>query len=278
MATNTSYGNEKDIYEFKANCAIFPPSSPPFAVPPPIVFSVPIPLDGNANASETFGPGKHFFAPFTEPEGKTNCHGTRYEYKQFDIKHYWQVDVFVPGHGVQFCTHGRNLAFWDWYYREYDGPSSCDYSQNCHGFSLGTGDWISPSAWIPCYEATTEKELAEVAVSNDPPEFTHSIKVTGGLCPAELEPGIATAFPGTPLPGDPTGPLFTGVFKGSSEQYRESGTYTQQASCDDVPPSVNISLAHGRGHATEFVDGVSGAATSPFGPFDDYTLAKKKGN
>lgn len=178
---------------------------------------------------------------------KTNCNGDRYDYAVIDVDHAWeQEQEFPEGSGLfRTFSHTDNKRFWDWYYEGYTAPDTCDYTQNCHGYAFGVGDWPYTATPIidnrpipdplppdpippPCYVGA---EVKEAQIASDPP--SHSIKVQGAECEVEPPPG-----PPIPIPDPgPGGPPMAQALVASWEQYRESGTYSQSAEC---PDSVNL--------------------------------------
>ena len=173
---------------------------------------------------------------------KTNCNGVAYAYWEIEVDHEWIQEQAAHG-GIHTFTHADNKRFWDWYYEGYEKPDACDYTQNCHGYAFGVGDWPDSAEPIidrrpvtdpptpgpdPCY---IPAEVKDATIASDPPE--HSIKVQGAECEVELPPG-----PPIPLPDPgPGGPAIVQALVASWEQYRESGTYSQTATC---PDSVNL--------------------------------------
>ena len=137
------------------------------------------------------------------------------------------------------------------YYEDavYTKPSACDYSQNCHGYAFGVGDWpgaveilnLNPPA-NACYEVVTTKDAKIACTDGDDP--VHSIKVTGKDC-IEPQPFVQAerkrSLRAIPQMNVPTIPPGNEVFIESSEQFRESGTYTQSNGC---PDGVEIGKAH----------------------------------
>lgn len=216
---------------------------------------------------------------------KTNCNGgdNKYDYSEVQIDMNWFVNDPVLG----LIDHSHNLAYWNHYYQDYDGPlqGSCDYSQNCHGFAFGVGDWPD-HVWtlLNAYDGANSCHIGvsvkDATIATDPPY--HSIIVTGAECdPVVLgagcggngEPGLGlilknfqwnwpTALPLTlifakleqdPVPGDP----HIGKeenFVSSSEQCRESGTYTQASPCEEG--GIDINKAHARAGVVTYFFGI----------------------
>jgi hypothetical protein len=189
---------------------------------------------------------------------KKNCRGEFYDYGVLELDPNWTSDaVFVgPKENLVFlpnvvATIANNKEYWDLYYAGYQGPQAgepqCGYSQNCHGYAFGVGDWPDKAVVLlnvqgepgglpapgggnqqPCYDACD----ADVAViASD--VVNHSIKVEGGVC-------VTT---GLVPPGFPVPPLvITKVVKKSWEKCRESGVYWRVAG--DCPDSLDLNKAH----------------------------------
>ncbi len=198
------------------------------------------------------------FAHYTNnARTKTNCNNDLYDYCKADIDPAWQSNyVFVidPTTGAEGVFPGvtaninHNKAYWDEYYAGYTGPANgepkCDYSQNCHGFAFGVGDWPDKALelidaqvqgnppppgggnQVSCYVGC-DTDVATVATDIN----NHSIKIEGGVC---VEQGTG----GPPPPP----PVNLKVVKKSWEQCRESGTYRREAGA--CPDSLNLNKAH----------------------------------
>ncbi len=130
-------------------------------------------------------------AKFTGSLGKSNCNGDFYDYTRVEIDHAWIGVVNIDGVNYP-VTHANNKAYWDWYYQGYNVPAACDYTQNCHGYAFGVGDWVDnarmilavggafPVGGVPansCYSVVPTKDAR---VASDWPR--HSIKVEGTEC------------------------------------------------------------------------------------------------
>jgi hypothetical protein len=220
------------------------------------VFDLPVDIKlnvdpiNNPNARNTYGTWRIVLG---DDRTKVNCKGQKYDYHEINIDPNW---VAVRG-GWTF-THADNKAFWDFYYRDYDGPEDgkCDYSQNCHGFAFNVGDWPGDASTgvilnlTPledrCYQFSGVKD-ATIASLPD-----HSIRVVGKLChqipPVQEQSHLE-------------------MFIHSSEQFRESGTYTQTSSCTEG--GVNINLAHTRAGVSYVIFGLEFSGF-PYGLYRPY--------
>lgn len=196
------------------------------------------------NDDDGWGTARHFSA---SESTKENCNDEAYAYTEAHLDHAWEQEQFEFGE-VRTFTHEDNKRFWDWYYAGYTAPEACDYTQNCHGYAFGVGDWPDSAVPIidnrpipdplppdpippPCYVAA---EVKEAQIASVPP--SHSIKVQGAECEVELPPG-----PPIPIPNpDPGEPPMAQALVASWEQFRESGTYSQTAEC---PDSVDLKRA-----------------------------------
>ncbi len=270
----------------------------------PEVIPVVLPLNASTKEGAEF-PSDYSWGSgtlMTSEHGKEGCHGYKYPYRKISIDSSWQELVKIDGEDVLLFQF-NNKAWWDWYYTGYAGPDSCDYTTNCHGHSFMVGDWVeyldfllyyngySPSTQdfggfehdpgmepedLPkCYEEAQTKD-AEVALT-----FAHSVKVTGGECENDPEITGVECF-SMILPGLETDETCTfHVIKESSEQFRESGTYTQSATCSDTPPSVKVVKAHKRAYdlRAQLMNGLTGnPLVNPYGSFSNNGLLKKTGD
>jgi hypothetical protein len=169
---------------------------------------------------------------------KSNCHGQKYDHLVVNIADNWTAQVTI-GTVTYSVNKSHNEAYWDWYYRDYQQVSEVDYSQNCHGYAFGVGDWPdeagtlldlgNPNVNQRCYLEVPIGQGNLMTIASDPPD--HSIKVTGDSCEQEVET-------------DP--PLFViGNFhKTSIEKMRESGVYKRAGGTCANP--LNLNLAHAR--------------------------------
>lgn len=213
---------------------------------------------------DTWGTGAYFDGK--DGDGKENCFGDIYPYSTFVIDAAWTFTV-IPGLVINGAL---NNAYWNYYYGPtYTKPLACDYSQNCHGFAYGVGDWprdfsylavthgggVGPSdqstggdfenhpigsGFSACWQLC-EKKDAQVASSG-----IHSISVNGAECDIPEEWGIECVT----VLHSPFGGNF-GVEEedckiqaivSSAEQFRESGTYTRTS--DGCPDSLNVGSVH----------------------------------
>jgi len=153
-------------------------------------------------------------------DGKVGCNGEKYGYSKFTTVPAWPQTVG----GVSY-TAADNQRYWDWVYDGYDGGGACDYSQNCHGYAFGVGDWPSGSGGImvapPVNCWITDANNATIADSGG-----HSVKITMQDCQNSL--GI--------------------IVKTSSEKFRESGIYTQTGNCSLVTIPIVGAVNLGKGN------------------------------
>lgn len=138
-------------------------------------------------------------------------------YETFDINPHWL--------NIDAGSEATNRAYWDDFYEGYEPPESCDYSQNCHGYSFGISNWVAPVFPMTIYEQATGNGDAEIVTLS----IDHSLKVSATLC--ELEKCVEVL---PPVFGDISGfdhDCTAAIFTSSAQQYRESGTYTQTGGC-----------------------------------------------
>lgn len=154
--------------------------------------------------------------------GKTNCDSEHYEYMTVSINTAWSVTISVNFTPVTF-TVADTEAYWDHKYTGYSKVGSVNYSQNCHGYAFGVGDWPADIYGCgvlvdtPCYQPQYIYN-ADIATLTD---NTHSMKVTGAICSQEY--------------------AFTEIFATTTEKYRESAIYEQSQFCSS---GVNPLRAH----------------------------------
>ncbi len=193
---------------------------------------VPILLAGTPD----YGQAAKHVTSYINPMGKlvtcnlssANCQGTPYQYTTASISNSWTNSIVTVNMGIYIVDVSHTEAYWDWRFAGYQKEGSVDYSQNCHGYAFGVGDWPadgSPGVSIimsgGCY-VTAGLNDAQIAVLNS---GNHTIKVTGGflLNSGFNRPGILS----------------------TSEKYRESAIYKQSHSGGvNVVTPIN---AHGMG-------------------------------
>lgn len=154
---------------------------------------------------------------YTGADGRMGC-TAKYGYATITEGPTWPVSY----NGNNY-TESDVQRYWDWTYAGYDGGGALDYSQNCHGYAFGVGDWPDESAGIIGSGANAcwvqDNFNATIADRN-----THTVKITMKDCENSLAIIIDT----------------------SSEKFRESGVYTQTGSCDLLTGgSVDLGLGNG---------------------------------
>ena len=209
--------------------------------------------DPNDPDDDTFGTAVHH----SVFDGRQHACGDQYDYAVVQIAENWLIKIDRRDNGLKHqFTQLDNKAFWDWYYRDYNAAGQCDYSQNCHGYAFGVGDWpddaggimgyrdpnqfipLGTPPHIPCYEGCSTKDA--VIASN---VSGHSIQVIGTECDLPEDSPIECEH--APAPGPPE-PCKIEAIVFSAEQFRESGSYTRAVVC---PDSLDVSLAHDRAGA-----------------------------
>jgi hypothetical protein len=160
---------------------------------------------------------------------KRNCEGNSYSYAAIQIDAGWQATVMFPEVGSKTVGRADNERYWRNYYKGYTETGNADYSQNCHGYSLGVGDWagggVDPMygqldhVLVPgyCWVSCAPNEV-EVGVTSD---HGHSMKMQAQLC--QIQETMHYAVVNT------------------SEKFRESQYFSQSAPC---VPGVNPLKAH----------------------------------
>ncbi|PWG74615.1 hypothetical protein DF186_16985, partial [Enterococcus hirae] len=78
--------------------------------------------------------------------GKTNCDGVAYGYVDVQIDGGWEAVVVFNGVGSKTVGRDHNEQYGINYYEGYTEVGNADYSQNCHGYALGVGNWPQDEA------------------------------------------------------------------------------------------------------------------------------------
>ncbi len=153
---------------------------------------------------------------YNDTDGGTGCSGLFYEYVVLTTPPSWPVTIDGDTY-----TLADNKRFWDWTYHGFGGGGSQIWTEYCHGYAFGVGDWPSSSAsilanhgigvqcWIP------NNETAAIAST-----FGHSVKIVMEHCPSR---GY--------------------IVKSSSEKFRESAIYTLDGNCDTL--GIDLKLGNG---------------------------------
>jgi hypothetical protein len=154
--------------------------------------------------------------------GKQNCDGDDYSYADVTVNNAWSLTHTV--NGVEITSDvDDNDAYWDERYDGYTQNGAVDYTQNCHGYAFGVGDWPDDNAdghdilleVGTCYVNASVKDAILATCG------THSIKVTGDECSIwEFTWEITDS---------------------TSEKFRESGIYEQSNGCNT---GVDVAKAH----------------------------------
>ncbi len=198
-----------------------------------------------------------------------NCMEEKFSYQEFDISMDWKSP---SKEAVRTWSHEQNKWWWDWYYWGYECEQGrCDYTQNCHGYAHGLGVWIfshvpgkisapvdaglgapapeeelDASMWgadLVCFPEVAVEE-AQVATNR-----RHTIRID------KVE---ECEFPDAEWFQCEAYDFIEGrwrrcsnfVIRETSEQWRESGTYTrnQNKSCDEDQIGLNIAERHEEVH------------------------------
>ncbi len=108
-----------------------------------------------------------------------------------------------------------------WYYgKGYKAPDSCDYSQNCHGYAFGTGNWPATNLHLinggetPCWTEADPEQKARVSADLG---GGHTIKID--------------AWHQCKLHGNNGKDTLVWFIRKTSEQFRESGTFSMEHRC-----------------------------------------------
>jgi len=214
-------------------------------------YIVHIPLEGHpgdVNNPETFGTGR----TFEGDDGGDGCNGRKYNYSEFVVYfNWWYYAAAID----RTWTEDDNQAFWDWYYSPhgteddpgYTSPHHCDYTQNCHGYAFGTNNFVNEpdaltgrSHFIGFHEESCFEEVDEIKDAKFAHDGDHTVKVTGDECDPEAGDGSIECVPTVTIGGEVEGCKIQ-VISSTSEQFKESGTYTRSIVC---PKGLDVRKAH----------------------------------
>lgn len=141
---------------------------------------------------------------YTGTDGKAGCAGEKYDYAKVSTAPAWPQTYL----GTVYAA-ADNKRFWDWLYSGYSGGGACDWTQNCHGYAFGVGDWPETSSKI-IKSGATECWVGYASNATIADNGGHTVKITMKNCQNSL--GL--------------------IVETSSEKFRESGTYTQTGNCN----------------------------------------------
>ena len=155
---------------------------------------------------------------FNRNDGRMGC-TKNYDYSKFTAGPTWPVN-----HMGRAYVEADVIRYWDWTYDGYDreGGGSLDFTQNCHGYAFGVGDWPNDSTALkgqqpnPCWVPDVPK--ATIADCT-----THTVKIETTNCKNSM--GI--------------------IISKSSEKFRESGYYKQTSDCTFVRKRVDLTKGKG---------------------------------
>jgi hypothetical protein len=155
---------------------------------------------------------------FNKNDGRMGC-TKNYDYATVTAGPTWPVN-----HMGRAYVEADVIRYWDWTYDGYDreGGGALDFTQNCHGYAFGVGDWPNDSTALkgqqpnPCWVPDVPK--ATIADCT-----THTVKIETTDCKNSL--GI--------------------IVSKSSEKFRESGYYRQTSDCTFVSKRVDLTKGNG---------------------------------
>jgi hypothetical protein len=155
---------------------------------------------------------------FNGNDGRMGC-TKKYDYATVTAGPNWPVN-----HMGRAFVEADVIRYWDWNYTGYvrQGGGSLDFTQNCHGYAFGVGDWPDDSKALkgeqpnPCWVPDVLKQTIADCT-------THTVKVETTDCKNSL--GI--------------------IVTKSSEKFRESGYYTQESDCTFVRKRVDLTKGEG---------------------------------
>lgn len=135
--------------------------------------------------------------------GRGGCTGEKYDYSTITTPPSWPVTY----NSVSY-TQAQHTAYWDWVYSGYGGGGAADWSQNCHGYGFGVGDWPDNSSTIISANGTNcwILDMSNATIADN---TNHTVKITVLDCP--LSVGL--------------------VITSSAEKFRESAVYTKTGNC-----------------------------------------------
>lgn len=153
-------------------------------------------------------------------DGREGCDGEKYDYDKFTTPPSWPVTY----QGTTY-TEADLKRYWDWVYAGYAGGGNPDWTQNCHGYAFGVGDWPNGSSAIIKRDLTNtfcwieDEDIADATIGTY--GYGHTVKVTMEHCANSMG----------------------WIVKASSEKFKESGTYTLSGDC--TTGSADLSLGNG---------------------------------
>lgn len=171
-------------------------------------------------------PGQYTNVPISVPvtgnhfsgvQGRMGC-TEKYDYGIITVPPVWPVTF-----GGTNYEESDVIRYWNWTYAGYSGGGALDYSQNCHGYAFGVGDWPDSSTGI-IGSGTTACWVPDGSNATIADRVTHTVRISMKDCKNSL--GV--------------------IVNESSEKFRESGIYTQTGSCD-VMAGGGVDLGLGNG-------------------------------
>jgi hypothetical protein len=161
--------------------------------------------------------------------GATNCRGNNYSYMIVSITSNWSISKVIDGVSVTI-TETDTKAYYDNKYAGYTQVNGApiDYSQNCHGYSFGVGNWPADNEGMSILLAGTPTCYTQQYYWNVDVATTsgHSVKADGAMCSDTY--------------------TFWEIYTETTEKFRESGVYKLTGSCgqNQGEHSANIVRAH----------------------------------
>lgn len=142
-------------------------------------------------------------------DGRTGCNAAKYDYAKVTTPPTWPVT-----YSGNTYTEAQHKAYWDWVYTGYtaDGNGNCDWTQNCHGYAFGVGDWPDDSSTLKAAGSPVIhcwiQDMTDARIADN---TGHAVKITVVDCP-----------------------LCVGLtITATSEKFKESPKYKMTSSCND---------------------------------------------
>ena len=153
-----------------------------------------------------------------ENDGAMGCNDKKYNYSKVTAGPNWPIII----NGFTF-TEQHNKDYWAWVYDGYtvDGNGNCDWTQNCHGYAFGVGNWPDDSTIIKAAGSPVVncwiQDMTDARIADN---TGHTLKISVEDCPLSVGLKILA----------------------TTEKFRESPKYKLTTSCNGQ--SIDLSLGN----------------------------------